>query len=225
MSHGLPWYMSPTLVGGYGRLGLVEEVLVVEDVRRIDGERQADLGAALTDLEEVGELRIDARLRVAGRRDERREVQQLVAEEVEALDADRADDVRGVAGRDLGLEDARRDRVVDDLERDVDVLLRVVVRLDPVLLRGLRCWGWVPAPRPMNQRTTLPPLGPGPAATGSGVTMTSLGRRDAARRRQPRLADGAADAAVGAAGRCAGAAARGDDDGDGAAVARSGSRC
>src|SRR3954454_24202522 len=32
--------------------------------------------------------------------------------------------------------------------------------------------GWVPPPRPMNQRTTVPPLGPGPAAIGAGVMLT-----------------------------------------------------
>src|SRR5690242_4007964 len=35
--------------------------------------------------------------------------------------------------------------------------------------------GCVPAPRPMNQRTTVPPLGPGPAAMGAGVMLTSDG--------------------------------------------------
>src|SRR3954454_13394404 len=32
--------------------------------------------------------------------------------------------------------------------------------------------GCVPAPRPMNQRTTVPPFGPGPAAIGGGVMLT-----------------------------------------------------
>src|SRR6266496_3605030 len=32
--------------------------------------------------------------------------------------------------------------------------------------------GCVPAPRPMNQRTTVPPFGPGPAAIGAGVMLT-----------------------------------------------------
>src|SRR5690242_11983673 len=32
--------------------------------------------------------------------------------------------------------------------------------------------GCVPPPRPMNQRTTLPPFGPGPAAIGAGVMRT-----------------------------------------------------
>src|SRR4051794_18733990 len=32
--------------------------------------------------------------------------------------------------------------------------------------------GCVPAPRPMNQRTTTPPFGPGPAAIGGGVMST-----------------------------------------------------
>src|SRR5690242_18128765 len=32
--------------------------------------------------------------------------------------------------------------------------------------------GCVPAPSPMNQRTTVPPFGPGPAAIGAGVIST-----------------------------------------------------
>src|SRR6185369_12788281 len=39
---------------------------------------------------------------------------------------------------------------------------------------GPICAGWVPAPRPMNQRTTVPPFGPGPAAIGSGVTIRGV---------------------------------------------------
>src|SRR5690348_11149118 len=39
--------------------------------------------------------------------------------------------------------------------------------------------GWVPAPRPMNQRTTVPPLGPGPAAMGAGVMLTVDGEGSA----------------------------------------------
>src|SRR5690242_3843582 len=34
------------------------------------------------------------------------------------------------------------------------------------------CWGWPPVPRPTNQRTTTPPLGPG-WSTGSGADVTS----------------------------------------------------
>src|SRR5215203_5329017 len=37
------------------------------------------------------------------------------------------------------------------------------------------CSGLPPLPMPMNQRTTWPPFGPGPAAIGSGVTATSDG--------------------------------------------------
>ena len=48
------------------------------------------------------------------------------------------------------------------------------------------CSGLPPLPIPMNQRTTVPPLGPGPAASGSGVTATIDGAA---------AADGAAEAA------------------------------
>ena len=61
----------------------------------------------------------------------------LVDEQVQALDADRTDDVRRVTGRDLRLEDVGRDVVVEDLERDVGLVLvrRIVVeRGDEVLL-------------------------------------------------------------------------------------------
>ena len=128
MSQALPWYMSPDLGRRVRQAGLVEEVLVEVQERRVGRERHADRGAALAELEEVDELRVGRRsMLVAGLVDERLQVEQLVAEEVQALDADRTDDVRRVARGDLRLEDVRRDVVVVDLERDVDVLLRVVV--------------------------------------------------------------------------------------------------
>src|SRR5262245_13907766 len=34
--------------------------------------------------------------------------------------------------------------------------------------------GWVPAPRPMNQRTTVPPFGPGPCAIGADEAMSGV---------------------------------------------------
>src|SRR5262245_51187139 len=34
--------------------------------------------------------------------------------------------------------------------------------------------GWVPAPRPMNQRTTVPPFGPGPCAIGADEAMRGV---------------------------------------------------
>ena len=114
--------------------GLVEEVLVEVQVRRVGRERDADRGAALAELEEVDELGVDAVDLVAGLVDERLQVEELVAEEVQALDADRPDEVRRVARGDLGLEDVRRDVVVVDLEGDVDVLLRLVVGVDELRL-------------------------------------------------------------------------------------------
>src|SRR6185503_18573790 len=71
---------------------------------------------------------------VAGLVDERLQVEQLVAEEVQALDADRTDDVRRAARGDLRLEDIRRDVVVVDLEGDVDVLLGFVIGVDELRL-------------------------------------------------------------------------------------------
>ena len=114
--------------------GLVEEVLVEVQVRRVGRERDADRGAALAELEEVDELGVDAVDLVAGLVDERLQVEELVTEEVQALDADRPDEVRRVARGDLGLEDVRRDVVVVDLEGDVDVLLRLVVGVDELRL-------------------------------------------------------------------------------------------
>src|SRR4029078_8218379 len=67
--------------------------------------------------------------------DERLQVEQLVAEEVQALDAHRPDEGRRVARGDLRLEDVRRDVVVVYLEGDVDVLLRVVEVVDELGLR------------------------------------------------------------------------------------------
>src|SRR3954471_15844543 len=52
------------------------------------------------------------------------------------------------------------------------------------------CSGLPPLPRPMNQRTTLPPLGPGPCAIGAGVMARGVALADAA---------AAADAEAGAA--------------------------
>src|SRR5215211_1942789 len=67
--------------------------------------------------------------------------------------------------------------------------------------------GLAPAPRPMNQRTTLPPLGPTPPAIGSGVTLTSDG---AALTSAAALAEAEAEAAAEAEGAAAdGAAAEG----------------
>src|SRR2546423_15051303 len=38
------------------------------------------------------------------------------------------------------------------------------------------CWGWAPVPRPMNQRTILPLLGPRPeSGTGGGVMISGVG--------------------------------------------------
>src|SRR5689334_22317109 len=34
--------------------------------------------------------------------------------------------------------------------------------------------GWVPAPSPMNQRTTVPPFGPGPWAIGADEAMSGV---------------------------------------------------
>ena len=76
-----------------------------------------------------------------------------------------------------GLEDAAREGVVHDLDGDVGLVLSgdlVVTSLIQACSGPGGAAGWVPAPRPMNQRTTTPPLGPGPAAIGAGAVIRDV---------------------------------------------------
>ena len=91
------WYCSPLLV----RRLLVRPAssniaLLVEQGRRIDGERDADLALVqLVDIDDVGR---EAGQVVVGLGDQRREVEPLAVERVRPTDADRPDDIRAVAG-------------------------------------------------------------------------------------------------------------------------------
>ena len=52
------------------------------------------------------------------------------------------------------------------------------------------CCGWPPVPRPMNQRTIAPPLGPGPVSgRGAGVMVTMLGATATGENLEDRLED------------------------------------
>ena len=112
--------------------GLVEQALRVEQHRRVDRERDADL--ALVELVDVDRVLREARQVVVVLRDERREVQPLAVERVGAADADRPDDVRPVARGDLGREGVVGAGVRDRLEGQVDVRVAGVELLDDLLL-------------------------------------------------------------------------------------------
>ena len=87
-------------------------------------------------LKKSREGRVELRQVEVLRLDERREVEQVVAEDVEPLDADRTDDVRRVAGSDLDLELVGGDAVVVDLDGQVDRLLASVEVRRELLLGG-----------------------------------------------------------------------------------------
>ena len=112
--------------------GLLEQARDVEQHRRVDRERDADL--ALVELVDVDGVGREARQVVAGRLDERREVQPLAVERVRAADADRPDDVGPVARGDLGREGVVGAGVRDGLEHEVDVRVARVEVLDDLLL-------------------------------------------------------------------------------------------
>ena len=105
------------------------------------------------------------------------QVEQLVAEDVQAFDADRPDDVRRVAGGDLRREQAGGDVVVVDLERDVDLVLRlgrIVELLDEGLLGSelLGLTAGAEADEPADDD----------AAVGAGLVRGERDRRDGRRR-------------------------------------------
>ena len=192
------------------QLGLVEQLLVVVDERRVDRERQADGRAVLADLEEVDQRRVELGHVEALGRDERLQVEQVVAEDVEAFDADRADDVRRVAGRDLDLELLRGDAVVVDLRRQVDVLLGgVEVRGELLLGRDLLgLAAAAEADEPADDLAAVGADGRGDGLRGDGDERRRLGRSGGlgGRRRGGR---GRARS-----GRCGRAATGGRQDGD-----------
>ena len=179
MSHGLPFVHLADLGRRVRQLGLIEQLLVVVDERRVGGVRDADGGAVLADGEVVDQRRVELGHVEVVRRDQRLQVEQVVAEDVEAFHADRADDVRRVAGRDLDGELVGRDLVVVDLDRQVDLSLFAgsALKSSANFCSAAICSGLPPLPMPMNQRTTLPPLGPTAAAIGSGVMATRDGPR------------------------------------------------
>jgi hypothetical protein len=96
--------------------GLVEEVLVEEDVGRVDGVWDSEQGAGLAVFHRVDQLGRVLRQVEAGLLNERRHVQELAGEARAALDSDRPDQVRRAAGSHLRLEDRGRGGVLDDLE-------------------------------------------------------------------------------------------------------------
>ena len=116
-----------------GKVLLREDVLVVEDEARVDKVWEPDLAIA-TLFQEVKDRRRIFRRVVARCLDLRGKVKEDSTEAVSTADPNRADDVRRVAGRDLGLEDVVCAGVRDDLEVDVDLVLGCVVRLDERLL-------------------------------------------------------------------------------------------
>ncbi len=121
------------LVRRVGQAGLIEQLLVVVDEGRIDAGRQADLLAV--HLERVDQALRDLGQVDARAADVRREIGELVAERLQAADAHGADDVRRVAGRDLGREGVVGDGIPVDLERQDHVrVARDVGRVRRVVL-------------------------------------------------------------------------------------------
>ena len=110
------------LVGRLRDAGLLEEVLVVVDERRVDRERDADLA---TEALAVGreDRRVDIAEVVARLLDVGLQVEQPVTIRIEPAEPDRSDDVRRIAGGDLGAEDVVRGGVLVDLEAEGDLVL------------------------------------------------------------------------------------------------------
>ena len=122
------------LVGRLGEAGLLEQALRVEQDRRIDGERDADL--AFIELVDVDRVLGEAREVVVRLLDVRGEVQPLAVERVRAADAHRAHDVGAVARRDLDAEGVVGARVRHRLERQVDVRMTRIELLRHGLFHG-----------------------------------------------------------------------------------------
>ena len=196
MSQGLPSYMVADLGRRVRQVGLIEQLLVVVDERRVGRVREADGLAGLAHLEEVDQRRVELGHVEALRLDERRHVEQVVEEDVEAFHADRPDDVRRVAGGDLDLELVGRDAVVVDLDAEVDVLLRGVEVGGELLLGGdlLRLAAAADADEPADDLAAVGADGRGDGLGGDGDDRRCGGgggrRRGLGRgRRRPRGAE------------------------------------
>ena len=108
-----------------GETGLLEHVGLVEQHRRIDRVRDAELAFA------AGVVQVDGRLGElahveAGLVDVRLQVEPLAVERLRATDPDRADDVGAVAGRQLRGERVAGALVDEPFELEMDALVRGV---------------------------------------------------------------------------------------------------
>ena len=138
--------------------------LLVEEGRGVDRERDAELAlaAGVVQLDHVVGVLPEV---IAGRIDERLEVEPLAVERLGAADAGRADDVRPIARRDLGRQRVAGALVRDGFEREMDVRVGGIEFLDHLLL-DLDLLGASPPPRQQYQRSsTTSPL---PAACDAG---------------------------------------------------------
>ena len=118
--------------------GLVEHVAVVVEHRRVDREGQTDLSLA-ADVVELDRALGELAGVVAGRRDQIGEVQPLAVEGLGTRHTDRADDIGRVATRQLRRHDVEGGVVVDDLEHELDVVVRFVECLDHGLFGRYLC--------------------------------------------------------------------------------------
>ena len=113
--------------------GFLEVALLVEEGRGVDRERDAELAlaAGVVQLDHVVGVLSEV---IAGRIDERLEVEPLAVERLGAADAGRSDDVRPIAGCDLGRQRVARALVRDGFEREMDVRVGGIEFLDHLLL-------------------------------------------------------------------------------------------
>jgi hypothetical protein len=117
-----------------GEADLLEHSLLVEELRRVDRERQSDLRVA--DLEEVDLLAFPLARVVVRAVDQRLQIQPLIGERIGAAIAHRTDDVRRIAARHFRSERVVRLGVEHELAGDLDVVVSRVPLLDHGLLNS-----------------------------------------------------------------------------------------